>query len=169
MPISDMILPEFDSEMTNTRKTLERVPDDKFDWRPHEKSFTMHDLAAHIANIPAWTAKTLNEDSFDVAPPDGSNFEVPKAKSTSELLEMFDKNVSEARKAITEADDERMMASWTLLKGGQELITLPRIAVLRGFILNHNVHHRGQLTVYFRLNNIPVPALYGRSADEEGI
>ena len=167
MAISDMILSEFDQEMANTRKTLERVPEDKFDWAPHEKSFNMQALASHLANITSWTKPTLTKEKYDVAPEGGERFTTPQAGSTAELLEFFDKNVKEARAAIAASSDKQLQAPWTLLSGGTEIFTMPRTAVLRLFILSHTIHHRAQLTVYLRLNDIPVPALYGPSADEQ--
>ena len=168
MALSDAILPEFDYEMANTRKTLERVPDDKFGWKPHEKSGAMGWLAGHLANLPTWTGYTINQDSLDLAPVGG---EAPRAEPPTpreELLKLFDKNVTEARAAIAAASDADLFQPWSLLKGGQTLFTMPKIAVLRGFVMNHQIHHRGQLTVYLRLNDIPVPALYGPSADDDG-
>ena len=167
MPLNEAILPEFDHEMANTRKTLERVPDDKPNWKPHEKSWAMMELATHVANIPSWTALTLAADSFDMAPKDGDAPKVPEAGSKDEALEMFDKNVSEARAAIEAASDEDLMKSWSLLSGGETLFSMPKIAVLRNFVLNHTIHHRAQLGMYLRLNDIPVPAIYGPSADEQ--
>ena len=169
MPLSDSIIPEFDHEMSNTRKTIERVPDHKLDWQPHKKSFTLGKLASHIVNIPAWTAPTLKLDSLDVDPKDGPAFTTPEGKSAKELLAWFDKNVAEARAAITSTSDAEFMKPWSLMAGGQTIFTMPRIAVLRGFILNHNIHHRAQLGVYFRLTDVPVPALYGPSADEQNM
>jgi len=166
MSISASLLPEFDQEMANTRKALERVPDDKFDWKPHEKSGAMGWLANHLANLPSWTVFTINQDSLDLAPPGGETFRVEQKKSRQEVLEDFDKNVAAARAAITAASDEDLFKPWTLLKGGVTLMTLPKIAVLRSFVMNHIIHHRGQFTVYLRLNNIPVPSIYGPSADE---
>ena len=167
MAMRDIFLAEFDHEMANTRKTLERVPENKLDWQPHDKSFTMQALASHLANVPAWTAMTLNMDSLDVAPPDGASFSTPQAKSTAELLKFFDANVADARKALVAATDEQFQQPWTLLAAGEAQFTMPKAAVLRSFIFNHAVHHRAQLTVYLRLNNVPVPALYGPSADEQ--
>ncbi|MBD3404104.1 DUF664 domain-containing protein [candidate division GN15 bacterium] len=166
MPIRDMILPEFDHEMANTRKTLERIPDNTFEWRPHDKSYTMQQLASHLAHMPSWTSFTLNDDSFDTAPTDGEQATTPQAKSTADLLDTFDKNVATAREAIASAEDAQLMPPWSLKKAGEVIFTMPRFAVLRSFILNHTIHHRAQLTVYLRLNDIPVPALYGPSADE---
>ena len=168
MALRDSLLPEFDHEMANTRKTLERVPDEKFDWKPHVKSTPMGGLATHLSNIPTWAIYTMNEDSLDLAPGGVPLPRVEPAKSRSELLELFDINVANARAAIAAAGDDELFKSWTLLSGGKEILTLPKIAVLRGFVMNHNIHHRAQLGVYLRLNDIPVPAIYGPSADEAG-
>jgi uncharacterized damage-inducible protein DinB len=166
MSISQSLLPEFDSEMANTRKTLERVPDDKFNFKPHPKSPEMGWMANHLANLVSWTNVTLQTDSLDFAPPGGSAYKPETASNTKHLLEIFDKNLTEARAALAGATDEQFMQNWTLLKGGQTLMTLPKVAVLRSFVMNHVIHHRAQLTVYLRLNDVPVPALYGPSADE---
>ena len=166
MPISDALLPEFDLEMANTRKTLERVPAEKFDWKPHSKSMTMGNLATHLSNLPTWTNYTIAQDSLDLAP---GGVPLPGATpvtSTEELLETFDKNVATARAAIAGASDEDLFKTWALQRAGNTLMTLPKVAVLRGFVLNHNIHHRAQLGVYLRLNDIPVPSIYGPSADE---
>jgi len=169
MAFVDGLLPEFDHEMANTRKTLERVPDAKFDWKPHTKSFPMGKLASHLANIPSWVGTTIEHDSMDVAGPDGKGFQTPQATSSRELLEFFDKNVKAARAALAKAKDDQLMKPWSLLNGGKAIFTMPRIAVLRSFIMNHNIHHRAQLGVYLRLNDVPVPAIYGPSADEAGM
>jgi uncharacterized damage-inducible protein DinB len=166
MSISDTLLPEFDHEMANTRKTLERIPEDKFDWKPHEKSTTMGGLGSHLANLPSWASLSLNEDSFDMHPPDGPPARTPQATSLTELLETFDKNLATAREAIAGASDEQFSKTWSLLSGGKEIFTLPRINVLRSFVMNHIIHHRAQLGVYLRLNDVPVPSIYGPSADE---
>jgi uncharacterized damage-inducible protein DinB len=166
MSISASLLPEFDQEMANTRKALERMPDDKFDWKPHEKSGTMGWLANHLANLPSWTVYTINQDSLDLAPPDGESLKWEGKGSRQELLDYFEKNVGAARAAIAGASDEEMLKPWSLLKGGVKLMTLPKIAVLRSFMMNHIIHHRGQFTVYLRLNDVPVPSIYGPSADE---
>jgi uncharacterized damage-inducible protein DinB len=166
MTIAQALLPEFDHEMANTRKTLSRVTEDKLDWRPHEKSFDMRGMLTHMANMPKWSVMTINEDSFDMQPEGGEPIKEEPVKSVADALEMFDANVAAAREAIAKASDETLMKTWSLLKGGEEVVTLPRIAVLRSFIMNHMIHHRGQLTVYLRLNDLPLPALYGPSADE---
>ncbi len=166
MAISDALLPEFDHEMANTRKTLERVPDDKLGWKPHEKSGTMAWLATHLVTIPQWTGTILEKEAFDVAPPGSPPPQPALAQSRKEVLETFDKSVAAARAAISGASDGQLTKPWTLLSGGKTVFTLPRIAVLRSFIMNHSIHHRAQLGVYLRLNNVPVPAIYGPSADE---
>jgi uncharacterized damage-inducible protein DinB len=168
MSISETILPEFDHEMANTRKTLERVADDKFDWKPHEKSMTLGALSSHVANIPGWTASTFSGNELDIQPEGAEPYSEPEAKSVKELLEMFDKNAASARAALAGASDEAWQGKWSLKMTGKTFFTLPRTAVVRGFILSHLIHHRAQLGVYLRLLDIPVPAIYGPSADEGG-
>jgi uncharacterized damage-inducible protein DinB len=165
MAISNSLLPEFDNEMKNTRKTLERVPDEKFAWKPHDKSFPMGALATHLANLPSWGSLTLASDSFDVAP-GGKPMKTPELNSTQEVLKAFDENVAATRAAIEGAADEHLFKPWTLQSNGNALMTMPKIAVLRNFVMNHMIHHRAQLGVYLRLNDIPVPSIYGPSADE---
>jgi uncharacterized damage-inducible protein DinB len=167
MKISESLLPEFDQEMANTRKVLERVPAAKFSWKPHPKSSEFGALAAHIANMPDWAGLTMQNDSFDYAPPGAPPYETPKFSSTEQLLAAFDKSVAQARTALAAADDNTFLAPWTLMAGGKPMMTMPRVAVIRSFVMNHTVHHRAQLGVYLRLNDIPVPALYGPSADEQ--
>jgi uncharacterized damage-inducible protein DinB len=162
------MLPEFDQEMISTRKTLERLPDDKFAWKPHDKSMPLGKLAEHLAGIPGWIPMTIDEDSLDLAPPGGSAPTPPPAETSAQLLELFDKNIAAARTALERVSDERLMQPWSLLHGGATLLTLPRVAVLRTFVMNHLIHHRAQLGVYLRLNDIPVPSVYGPSADEAG-
>jgi uncharacterized damage-inducible protein DinB len=169
MAMNQALLPEFDHEMANTRKTLERIPEDKLGWKPHEKSMTMGRLSGHIAELPGWAAFTINQDSIDIAPVGAPPQQGATAKSRQEALDMFDAKVAEARKAIAGASDEQLMKPWTLLSGGKSIMTMPKIAVLRGFVMNHTIHHRAQLGMYLRLNDILVPALYGPSADERGM
>jgi uncharacterized damage-inducible protein DinB len=164
--INQALLPEFDMEMANTRKTLERVPDDKLGWKPHEKSMTMGRLAGHLAELPTWGQTTIANDSHDIAPAGAPPQPAMTAKSRQETLDAFDKNVASMRAAIAGASDDQLMKPWSLLKGGQTLMTMPKIAVLRGFVMNHAIHHRAQLGVYLRLNDIAVPSIYGPSADE---
>jgi len=159
---SQSILPEFDHEMENTRKSLERVPENKFSFKPHAKSMTLGALATHLATINHWAEAILGLDSFDVsiAPPN------PEFKSRAEVLAAFDKNTAIARKAIADATDAHLLKPWTLTAGSKTVLTMPRVAVVRSFLLNHSIHHRAQLGVYLRLNDVPVPSIYGPSADE---
>ena len=158
-----MLLPEFDHEMANTRKTLERVPDSELGFKPHDKSFSLLQLAGHLGNIPSWARPTLTTDGMDIDGP----FERDEPTSRGEILAEFDRNVAEARGILEATTTEHMNAPWTLRSGGTEVFTMPRGSVFRLWVLNHTVHHRAQLTVYFRLLGIPVPALYGPSADEQ--
>ena len=166
MSLNAALLPEFDQEMATTRKTLERVPGDKFGWKPHPKSGTMGWLASHIATMVGWTVDTIEKESFDVAPQGAPPATMPQAHSQKELLDLFDKGVVKARAAIAGASDPTLLHTWSLLAGGKPMFTMPRIAVLRTFVMNHVIHHRAQLGVYLRLNDIPVPSVYGPSADE---
>ena len=162
MSLNQSLLSELDQEMASTRKALERVPTEKFGWKPHDKSGTMGWLANHIATIPQWATTTLQTETFNadgVAPP-------PQAANTEDLLALFDNCVAEFKQILGNASDDSLKQTWSMIYGGQKIMEMPRIAVLRGMILNHLIHHRGQLTVYLRLNDIPVPALYGPSADE---
>ena len=169
MGLSEAMLPEFDQEMANTRKTLERVPEGKLAWKPHEKSMTMSRLATHVAEIPSWAIFTIEKDSLDIAPPGAPPYQPQLANSRKELLEIFEKNILAARKAIAGATDQHLLKPWSLLFGGKTIFTLPRISVLRSTVMNHLIHHRAQLGVYLRLNDVPVPAIYGPSADERGM
>ena len=167
MSVKDSLLPEFDMEMDNTRRTLERVPDGKFDWKPHERSGTLGWMAGHIAQIPQWAAITMHQDSLDLAPAGAPAHVPPKPANRREVLDTFDKNRAEARAALVAGDDVAYAQPWALLMGGKQLFSEPRSAVLRRMVFNHIIHHRGQLTQYLRLLNIPEPALYGPSADEQ--
>lgn len=166
MALSAALLPEFDHEMAGVRKTLERIPEDKLDWTPHEKSMSFRGLATHVSNMPRWATMTMVEESFDMAPEGGEQIKEEPVDSVADALAKLDENVAAARAAIAEASDEAMMTPWALLSGGHEIFKMPRVAVLRSMIMNHLIHHRGQLTVYLRLNDVPLPALYGPSADE---
>jgi uncharacterized damage-inducible protein DinB len=162
MPISQMLLPEFDQEMANTRKLLERVPDGKFDYKPHEKSMTLGRLAGHVAEVPSYATATIRMDKLELT---GS--EKPfHPTSKKELLESFDKYVVEARQAISTVSDEDLGKIWSLRFGGKDVFSMPRVAVLRSMVMNHLIHHRAQLQVYLRLNNVEIPGMYGPSADE---
>lgn len=164
MGIKQGLWAEFDHEVATTRKLLERVPDDKarLSWKPHARSMSLGGLATHIANLPLWTGTILNESFFDTAaaPPN-----LEEKTSRGEILAAFDENAKRARGWMDKSDGE-YMDRWALKRGGQEMFSLPRVAALRSFVMNHLIHHRGQLSVYLRLNDIPVPAIYGPSADE---
>lgn len=167
MSLSQSLLPEFDQEMANTRKVLERIPEDKLNWKVHPKSNTIGWVAMHLAELPGWAEMALHQDSVDVAPVGGPPYRTPAATSRQDILDRFDKHIAAARAAIAAASDEHFLQPWSLLMGGQVVFTLPRAAVLRSFVLSHMIHHRAHLCVYLRLHDIPVPALYGPSADEQ--
>jgi len=169
MAIRDALIPEFDHEMETTRKTLERVPEDKLNFKPHESSMAMGRLAGHIAEMVGFAPATFQGDSFDFAPPGGTPMQPTVMTSRKQILELFDKNVAAARGAISKASDEELQKTWTLLNGGKTFFSMPRITVLRSMILNHIIHHRGQLSVYLRMNKAPVPSIYGPSGDEGGM
>ncbi|MGI8961041.1 MAG: DinB family protein [Bryobacteraceae bacterium] len=162
MAIREMLLPEFDEEMRNTRKILERVPDDKLDYKPHEKSMALGRLAAHVAELPAWAKHTIEMEVLDLPPV----FQPYSAKSREEVLATFDKNVAEARELIVRVTDEELQKTWTLKFGGNTIFSMPRSRVLRSIVMNHLIHHRAQLGVYLRLNEVEIPGMYGPSADE---
>jgi uncharacterized damage-inducible protein DinB len=166
MKLSELFLSEFDQEMATARKTLERIPEDKLSWKPHEKSMPLDRLAGHVAELAGWAVPAILEDSLDFMPPGQPPFQPAIATSRKQVLEIFDKNRDESRKVIAGASDEHLMKNWSLLRAGQTLFTMPRFSVLRSFFMNHIIHHRAQLGVYLRLNNIPVPSVYGPSADE---
>lgn len=168
MAIKDGLLGGFDNEMQNTRKVLERVSADKFGWKPHPKSGTMGWLAGHLAFLAGWGAYTLQTDELDIAPGGKQMEPPPPFKSTQELLAAFEKNQQETKTALEKASDADLMKPWSLKNNGNVIFTMPKVAVIRGVVINHLIHHRGQLTVYLRLNDIPVPGLYGPSADEGG-
>jgi uncharacterized damage-inducible protein DinB len=164
MTYAETILPEFDQEMANTRKVLERIPDDKLDWQPHPKSHTIGWNANHVAEIPNWLGMVLTTPGLDITPVGGEPYSSPKLSSRREILELFDRNIAAARQAITEAKD--VDSPWTLSQAGKPIFTMPRAAVIRSMVLNHLMHHRAHLLVYLRLNDVPVPGMYGPSGDE---
>jgi uncharacterized damage-inducible protein DinB len=166
MKLSDLFLSEFDQEMTTARNTLDRIPENKLSFKPHPKSMQLDRLAGHIAELAGWPVPTIEQDSLDFRPPGQPPMQPMIATSRKQVLEVFDKNRDQARKSIAHASDEHLMKNWSLLSAGQPILTMPRFAVLRSFCLNHIVHHRAQLGVYLRLNDIPVPSVYGPSADE---
>lgn len=162
MPLVDALLPEFDHEMTVTRKLLERVPDDKLAWKPHAKSYSLGQLAQHVATIPIWGSVTINEPELDVAggqPPE-------QAKSRSEVLSTFDGNVAITRAAMVGKSDAELMAPWALKREGHVIFSMPKASVWRSFVMSHLIHHRAQLSVYLRMQDVPLPSMYGPSADE---
>lgn len=162
MAMKDALLPEFDHEMAVTRKVLDRVPDDKLGWSPHAKSMSFGRLATHVAELPSWVKETLTRDGIDLTGEHGSE----PLTSRAAILAKFDAMVAAARPLIESASDAQFSAPWTLRSGGHEVFTMPRFAVLRSFVLSHAIHHRAQLALYLRLNDIPVPSIYGPSADE---
>lgn len=168
MSIAQSLLPEFDHEMAGTRKTIERIPEDKLSWKAHPKSNSIGWVAAHLANIVNWADITMIGDSFDIAPPGKEPYRTNVPDKVSDILKIFDDNLVKSRAAIAAASDELMMKPWSLLSGGQAVMTMPKIAVLRTFVMNHSIHHRAHLCVYLRLNDVPVPGLYGPSGDENG-
>ena len=162
MALKDTLLMEFDHEMGTTRRLLERLPDTRFDWKPHEKSMTLGGLATHLSNLPNWGTTILNDAAYDLAagPP-----HLTQAASRAEVLAHFDSATARTRTALEKTDAE-LGAPWKLTRGDTEMFSLPRTVAFRMFVLYHTVHHRGQLSVYLRLNDVPVPAIYGPTADE---
>ena len=162
MAIKDGLLAEYDHEIATTRKLLERLPDDKLSWKPHEKSMSLGGLGTHLGNIPNWGTTILDEPFFDLTglPP---NLEAKT--STAGILSSFDESTKRTRASMDKTDPE-YLSMWALKRGGQEMFSMPRLSAFRSFVLYHLVHHRGQLSVYLRLNNIPVPPIYGPTADE---
>ena len=162
MSIAQSLLPEFDHEMANTRKMLERVPDGKFDYKPHQKSMSLGRLAAHTGEIPSYASATIRFERMDFT---GEEKQFSPA-TRKELLDAFDKNVAEARELLSKVSDEELMKTWTLTYKGQQIFALPRVAVLRSMVMSHLIHHRAQLGVYLRMNNVEIPGMYGPSGDE---
>jgi uncharacterized damage-inducible protein DinB len=163
MTMSQTLLPEFDNEMRLTRKALERVPDDKFDWKPHAKSMSMGRLAGHLAELPGFAAAMIMTDGMDF---DKGEYKPAVVSNRAEVLALFDKTAAEAREAIVGATDDHLRQPWKLIYQQKALFDAPRAVGLRAMAMNHLVHHRGQLSVYLRLNDIAVPSIYGPSADE---
>jgi uncharacterized damage-inducible protein DinB len=158
----DTLLPEFDSETSTTRRLLERVPDDRFDWSPHAKSMSLGFLSVHLTNVLNLGLTTLTTSEFDL-----TTVPIPSVpESRTALLKQFDEAVSATRRELNSKTDAELLAPWALKKGKQTIFSMPKIAVWRSFVLNHLIHHRGQLSVYLRLRDIDVPSIYGPSADE---
>lgn len=166
MPIVDSLLPEYDHEFATTRRLLERVPEADFPWRPHAKSMTLGQLAGHVANIPFWCTATLNAPFYDLTAGDKeATLEHPASRE--DMLKEFDTRVTAARARLAQASDAEMLAAWALKKDGHELFSMPRVVAIRSFVMNHMIHHRGQLSVYLRLRDVPLPPIYGPTADEQ--
>ena len=164
MALNKALIAELKHEATNTRKMLERVPEDKFSWKPHEKSMTLQRIATHLAEIPTWVTNAVKNDELDFA----TWVRKPSAISnTKELVEHFDKTIAEAVETLENASDEVLHEKWTLRRGDHVIFEMPKVVAVRNLALNHSLHHRGQLSVYLRLLDIPVPGMYGPSADEQ--
>jgi len=163
MAIRDSLLPELDHELASTRKVLAAIPEAKTGFRPHPKSFTLGELALHVTNVLTWLPRTLTTTELDIDPPGG--WKRPVFESAAATLVQFDENARAARAALADASDADFLVPWTLEKRGQALFTLPRVACVRSFVFSHMIHHRGQLTVYLRLCDVPVPQVYGPTAD----
>lgn len=160
MSLSQILLPEFDAELAKTREALERIPPDRFNWIPQKDSMSLGDLATHLANIPNWGHLALEKDSFDLEPPGGESTQIDRAADLAETLIRFDTAVARARAAIECTDDDRWQEEWSLLISGEVVFSLPRAVVVRRMVMNHLIHHRGQLIVYLRLVGAPVPRIY---------
>ena len=163
MAISETLISEFQQEAVSTRQLLERVPQDKLSWKPHDKSMPLGRLATHLAELPSWTKVTLKQDTLDVA-----GFSPTTLESVAEILELFDKNATECVEVLKDTPDEEYAKTWSMTQDGNAVFSAPKGAVMRSFVMNHMVHHRGQLTVFLRLNDVPLPMTYGPSADETG-
>lgn len=162
MALVDAMLPEFDHEMAVTRKLLERVPEDRLQWKPHPKSFTLGQLAQHVATLPTWGRVTLTQSDFDI----GGDARMPDPATRAELLASFDRNVADTRAALAGRTDAELTAPWALKRNGETIFSMPKAGVWRSFVMNHLIHHRAQLAVYLRMQDVPLPAIYGPSADE---
>jgi uncharacterized damage-inducible protein DinB len=165
MRLNELLMPEFDQEMKNTRKLLERTPR-KAEWKPHEKSMTLGRLAGHVAELPDWGSMILSLETMDLTPMVNGGRKPFIADSSEELLKVFDKGVSEVRSALAKAGDDDFERVWSMQLNGQTVFSMPRFAVFRSMFMNHLIHHRAQLGVYFRMNGVPLPEMYGPSADE---
>jgi len=166
MKLTQLLLADLDREVPATRRVLERVPDGRHDWKPHEKSMPMGYLATLVATMPTWIDMMVNRDELDFAPKDGSSFRPQELRTSREWVEALDSSVAKARAALADTTDEHLMTTWRLLAGGYLVSELPRHVNIRDGVLSHWAHHRGQLTVYLRLTGASVPSVYGPSADE---
>jgi|SRR5262252_3290120 len=166
MKMTELFLAELEREAAGTRAALERVPDGRNEWKPHDRSMKLGDLATLVATMPSWAAMMVNQDELDLNPPNGQKYKAPDLQTSRDRVEAHEDCVKKAREALMNTTDEHLMKPWRLLVGGRVVLEQPRHVVLRDFFFNHLAHHRGQLTVYLRLNNASVPAIYGPSADE---
>lgn len=166
MKMTELFAAELEREAGGTRQVLERVPEGRFDWKPHEKSMSLGRLANLVASMPSWVTMMVKQNELDFDPPGGKKWQSPELRTNRELVQAHDGYVAEARKALAGTTDDHLMTTWRFLVGGRVVSESPRYIVLRDGVLNHLAHHRGQLTVYLRLNGASVPAIYGPSADE---
>jgi uncharacterized damage-inducible protein DinB len=166
MKLTDLFLDELAREGAATRRTLERVPEGRWDWKPHEKSMPLGRLAALVATMPGWIVSMVNDDGLDINPPGGATYKPLNVKTSRDLVQALDDSVANAREVLSKTTDDHLMTPWKLLAAGQVLTADPRYVNIRDGVFNHLAHHRGQLTVYLRLNDALVPAIYGPSADE---
>lgn len=164
MPLIDSLLPEFDREMGLTRRALERVPDGQFDWRPHPTSVTLGRLAEHLTEMPMWATTTMAQSELEASTQRPADYQPPSTRAA--VVAQFDASYRTARQHLVNKTDAEFAAPWTLKNGGKEVFTAPKAMVMRNFVLNHMIHHRAQLTVYFRMLGVPVPSIYGPSGDE---
>ena len=165
MPLIDALLPEFDREMGLTRRSLERVPDGQFDWKPHPTSRTLGQLAEHLTDMPLWATRTMAQSELEASTQRPPDYKPPTTHAA--LLAQFDAGYKSARPHLVNKTDAEFAAPWTFKNGGKEVFTAPKAMVMRNFVLNHMIHHRAQLTVYFRMLGVPVPSIYGPSGDEQ--
>lgn len=165
MSFADSFIPEFDHEMKTTRSLLERVPFDKSSFKPHTKSTALGPLASHIANLVGFGDRIVHSDEINFVPPGGERRTPREFSNTADLLAAFDENVAKTRTAIQSLKDDQLGTPWSLKMGEHVIFTQPRASVVRTFMMNHIIHHRGQLSVYLRLNDVPLPSLYGPTAD----
>ena len=161
MKAIDSILSEMDQEAQTTRRVLERIPNDKLGWKPHAKSFSLGQLGLHIARLPGGLSAAIASDTMEVP-----SFAQPEPKTRQEILDTFSQGLASAKETLKNMDDARLASTWTLTRNGKAVMSAPRIGVLRSILLNHGYHHRGQLSVYLRMLDVPVPSIYGPSADE---
>ena len=166
MTIAQSLLPEFDHEMANTRKVIARVPNGKTDWKPHPKSMPLGYITVHLSRLASWVNMIMEKDEFDVGLMMKSGFKMPDFESAENSVTVFDDVVTKARAALVNAADSDLTKPWSLKNNGVVMFTAPKVGALRNMVFNHMIHHRGQLTVYLRLNDVPLPGLYGPTADE---